>query len=86
MQTKTLQQLLRDFEEQMERELYEQDDHESVSSTEVEEQLAEQETSLEVSHILTAVPKKTRRTMGLQFLGRKSLSSFCVMIGSRQKK
>ena len=48
-QTKALRQLLGDFEEQMQRELYEQDDCESLSSTEVEEHLPEQEAFLEVS-------------------------------------
>ena len=41
-----MRQLLHDLEEQMERELYEQDDQTSLSSTEVEEHLPEQGTLL----------------------------------------
>ena len=41
-QSKALPQLLRDFEDQVERKLYEQDDQVSLSSTEVEQQLPDQ--------------------------------------------
>ena len=52
---------LRDFEEQVERELSEQDDQASVSSTEVEECLPEQKTLLATYHALAAFPEDRRR-------------------------
>ena len=80
-QAQALRQLLCDFEEHMEREIHEHDDHVSLSSTEVEEQVPEQDTLLEVSHAMTAIPEEDMRDDGTQFLGR-SLSSFYAMIGS----
>ena len=48
----------------MERELCEQDDHESLSSTDVEEQVPQQEASLQVSNALTAIPEEDMRDDG----------------------
>ena len=48
---KTLQQLFQDFEDQLERELFEVDDRVSVSSTEVEEHRPEEIAPSEAHHV-----------------------------------
>ena len=63
-QSNALRQLFRDFEDQVEQELCEQDDQASLSSTEVEQQLPEQETLLGVSHAMAAIPEEEMKDDG----------------------
>ena len=61
-QAKVLRQFFR--EEHMEQELYEQDDHATLSSIEVEEHLPKQDVFLEISHVLIAKPEEDMKDDG----------------------
>ena len=59
-----LQQLLQDFEEQMEREILEVDDHEPANSTEAEECMPERATPPETHRALMAISEEDTKDDG----------------------
>ena len=65
---KAMQQLLQDFEEQMEREIYKLGDQVSVSSTEVEEHSPEQDTIPEAYRALMTISEEDTKDDGTPVL------------------